>query len=819
MSNYPTTERPIDRESQKRLTNEVLSKIKNGRYESGTSLPYFAVEFYGIEGVGKTRVLNVVKELCEAQQFPFVIVDSAFNWREAKELTSLVSEFLRSICEQLGKRSEIANLSAQASSILEDIQRDNDQGEEFVALVKDFVGLLVEIQAKICSPLILLLDKTEYFPLELFNWLGEVFIRLFLEAELSPGAILFLAGRGKRIRESSWSGILKQASSVYAVDPLNFIDTGDHIHALVSGRHYKPAAEFIYDLSNGHPYSTEMIVYELDRLGVKVDAVEEHRIEIAEKLYEKVIRRHILEDAGDWVRRFIEIASVPRWFKSDILKKLFSMADDVPEEFRSADPGWVTHKLSELRNPPLSLVTMTHNAYEVERSLRKLLQKTLSILHTHEYIKLNQKIKEIYNESESLDPAIVREILFHTGVIAFLNKKNGSKAIEEELQRQLKRFDPKLDADSQKLFELRVSLDSDVELLDLLETRAPTSLFRTIDDYCKSERPREMINLTSIFNSPAEYYTTWHISGEFEQSMYPSERLYTHQRYDWEDWKNNTKETGTTSYKGYLPRDASEFLSKHQQASLQLITNDSNIPWELFHDTKEYLCLQYPMARKPQIRERVTAHPPLPENSMRALVIGNPTDDLPNSQQEAEEIYAMLKKMDWQVDLLTGSKATVNSVAIKISNTPYRLIHYAGHGNFNKDAPQKSSLLLKDYPWMAEEFERQLCSPAFIYLSACQASQAYTSNNSQSSRGEFMEGVAISALRGGAKGCLGPLWSVRDDWAREFALIFYKYALAGETLGESVRRSRLSMKEKGGNFWAGWVLYGSPIDYLFKSGG
>lgn len=819
MSNYPTTERPINRESQKRLTQEVLSKIANGRYESETSLPYYAVEFYGIEGVGKTRVLNVVKELCEARQLPFVIVEAAFHWQDTKDNNTLVSEFLRSICEQLGKRSEIAYLSAHASSILENIQRGSGGEDEFKLLVKDFVGILVDIQRKISSPLILLLDKTEYFPQTLFNWLGEEFIRLFLGAEFSPGMILFLAGRGRRIRESSWSGILKQASIAYAVDPLNFADTGDHINALASGGHYKPATKFIYDLSNGHPYSTEMIVYELDRLGVKVEAVEEHRIEIAEKLYVEVIRRHILEDAGDWVRRFIEIASIPRWFKPDILKKLFNTADDVPEELRSADSAWVTHKLSELRNPPLSLVAMTHNAYEVERSLRKLLQKTLSILHTHEYIKLNQKIKEIYSDSDSLDPAIVREILFHTGVVALLNGKNVTQTVENELQRQLNRFDPKLDADSQRLFELRVSLDTDVELLDLLEKREPSHLSSIVDAYCKSARPLEIVNLTSIFNTPAEYYTSWNISGEVEQAMYSSERIYTHQRYEWDEWKNNTKETGAVSYRAYLPREAGEFLSRHDRANLQLVINYSHIPWELFHDNKEYLCLQYPMARKPQINERVTTHHSLPDSSMRALVVGNPTEDLPASEQEAEEIAAMLRKMNWQVDILIKDKATVNTFAKKISSTPYRLIHYAGHAHFNKDAPQKSSLMLKDYPWLAEEFERQLCSPAFIYLSACQASQAYTMNNAQSPRGEFMEGVAISALRGGAKGCLGPLWGVRDDWAREFALLFYKYALSGETLGESVRRSRLSMKERGGNFWAGWVLYGNPSDLLCGSGG
>jgi CHAT domain-containing protein len=245
-----------------------------------------------------------------------------------------------------------------------------------------------------------------------------------------------------------------------------------------------------------------------------------------------------------------------------------------------------------------------------------------------------------------------------------------------------------------------------------------------------------------------------------------------------------------------------------------LVANNSDIPWELFHDGEDFLCLRHPIARIPQIKEKVTLHPKMKNEDMYALVIGNPTGDLPEAEREAEEVAGLLRQKNWQVDLLIQEKASLNSLAVKLSNTPYRLIHFAGHGRYDKDAPRKSSLILKDYPWLAEEFERQLSSAAFIYLSACYASQTHTTNNAISPRGEFMEGVAVSTLKGGAKGCLGPLWSVRDDWSREFALTFYKHALAKETLGESVRQARLAIRDKGDAFWAGWVLYGAPTDSL-----
>ncbi|MEK6752600.1 MAG: CHAT domain-containing protein [Chloroflexota bacterium] len=813
MSNYPTTDRPIDREDQRKLTEDMLVKIEASGFKTDTSLPFGALEFYGIEGIGKTRILNVVKELCETRQLPFITIESSYNWRDGQDQIGLISEVLRSICEQLSRRSEVASLAASASAILENIQRGREQGGEHMPLVKEFIGILVEIQTRIHSPFILMLDKTEYCPQELFNWLGTDFLRLFLEAERSPGVALFLAGRGRRIRESSWPSYFKRVASAYPMDPFNFEYTGDHVSALTLDGYYRPATRFIYDLSNGHPYSTEMIVYELDRMGVKADAVEEHRIPLAEKLYDEVIRRHILVDTDDWVKRFVEVASVPRWFKPDILKRLFNAVDDLPEDFRSADSAWVTHKIMELRNPPLNLIRMTPNAYEVERSLRKLLQKVLSILHTQENIRLHQIIKDLYAEFDSFDPTIVREILFHAAVIAVSMQKDALKYVEDELRRQINRFDPaNREGDLQKLVELRLALDSDVELLELVGQGNAANLVEIIDEY--STKPSENINFISLFSSPSEYHTTWYLSGEVGQSMWPAERIYTHQHYSWDDWRSNMKQTGVASFAAYLPREARDFIARYKDANFQLVANYSDIPWELFHDGSEYLCLRHAMARKPQIRDRYIVHPTLPENSMHALVIGNPTGDLPEAEQEAQEVASLLEKKKWQVDVLIHEKATVNAMALKLSNTSYRLIHYAGHGRFNVDVPQKSSLVLKDYPWLAEEFERQLSSSAFIYLSACKSAQTQTTNNAQSPRGEFMEGVAISTLRGGAKGCLGPLWGVRDDWAREFALTFYRHALAGETLGESVRQSRLAMRNKPDDFWAGWVLYGDPSHYL-----
>ena len=814
MLSYPTTNDPIDRAEQRRLTEELLedieSKIRNS--ESGF-LPFRAMEFYGIEGIGKTRMLNVVKEICDARQIPFISIEASFNWQDNEEQNTLISEFLRSVSEQIGRHSQMAGLAASASAILENIQRERDpNSSEYNNLIKEFVAVLVEIQKQIKHPFVLLLDKTEYCPQGILNWLGMEFARLFVQANQSPGMAIFLAGRGKLIRDSRWPNYFKKASSDHVLNPLSLEFTESHIGLLPSGEKYQPATEFIYDLSNGHPYSTEMIVFELSKMGVEVDAVEQHRLQLAEKLYKEVIHRHILEDTSEWIRKFVEIASIPRWFKPDLLKKLFSGIPDLPEEFRAdADATWFTYKAMDLKGSPWNLVVVTQNAYEIERSLRMLIQKALSILHPQDTILLHQKVRGIYLGLDSLEASIMLEVLFHTAMIALLTKNDVFTSVKDELSQQVKKFNPKHEIELQQLVQLKLTLKQDLELVELIGTSKIDSLIQIIEEYLK--RQTESINIISEYSAPSEYRTSWILGGNM---VWPTERIYTHQKYPWNDWRTKTQETGKSAFAAYLPRKAQEFLLKHQDIPLQLVTNYSDIPWELFHDGDGFLSLKHSTARKPQMLDEPASHPPFVGEEKFALVVGNPTGDLPQAEQEANDVTELLKKHGWNVDVLMGSDATVNAFAVKLKNRQYRLIHFAGHAQYDVDAPQQSSLCFKDYSWMAEEFGRQLSSQAFLYLNACETAQTYTDSSLKNPRGEFMEGMAVSTLKGGAMGCLGPLWAIKDDLAREFALEFYKYALAGETLGESLRRARLAFFNTSTDFWASWVLYGDPTYHLYE---
>src|SRR5262245_25263867 len=94
---------------------------------------------------------------------------------------------------------------------------------------------------------------------------------------------------------------------------------------------------------------------------------------------------------------------------------------------------------------------------------------------------------------------------------------------------------------------------------------------------------------------------------------------------------------GRLLYNLVIPPAIRQTLARLPMGSpLVLATNQPELPWELLHDGQEYLCLQYRFARR---MVASTLSRPAAEASYArwsALLIGNPTGDLPYASTEIE---------------------------------------------------------------------------------------------------------------------------------------------------------------------------------------
>lgn len=796
MSVHPTTKQIINRKQQREQLKRVLAHTRDRKKED---LRFDALEYFGVEGIGKSRMLDEAKSVCRDEKLPFVVFDFGLkDWPE-EPLSQLKLRFQANLCVGLERDF---SMSAAKNSL------NAGEGD------KQFVSLLIKALGDV--PLIFMLDGTEHCPEELFNWIGREFIRLFVEVPESPGVVLFLAGRGPRIGASRWPLLLRNSTQSSRLNPLGFADTQEHIDQLDTSGQYKTVSRFIYDLSNGHPYSTEMLVHELSRMGVGAGDLVKKRRDLAERLYEEVFRQRILADSPTWVQRLIEIASIPRRFSSAMLQQLLVEAPNLPEEISpSAQIQWFIYRLSELVEPPHNLVYFAQDFFELEPTLRKLVHTALMVLQPEEALRLHTRARVYCQDEAGKRASVLLEVLYHTAMVAVLRGQSVEREVGQELKRILGNFDRARDADVQELSHFRGLLENDAELAGLIGELGVSQLVDVIGQFFKVRKEEDLASVSILYSPPNEYTVSWYLA---EDVALVAEKVYNDLKLKPELWRSDPNKIGRAAFNAYLPVRAQEFIKNRKSLPVQLITNAPEMPWELLHDGNDSMCLSRSFARKPQMYNQVKPPAALSDGPLRALVIGNPTGDLPGAEDEASAVADILRGADWQVDLMVGTEATLSNVSIQILTESYALLHYAGHGGFDP-GNRLGVLSFQDSVLRADMFERIPCCPRFIFLSACKTGKVVT--ESLSFRGEFMEGFAASALVGGAMECLGPMWAIEDRTAKDFALAVYDHLLGGGTFGESVRQARLSVRDRSPDFWAAWALYGIPtktLNSLFTEG-
>jgi CHAT domain len=249
---------------------------------------------------------------------------------------------------------------------------------------------------------------------------------------------------------------------------------------------------------------------------------------------------------------------------------------------------------------------------------------------------------------------------------------------------------------------------------------------------------------------------------------------------------------------------------------LRLDESTVDLPWELARVGRRFLALGWTLARQREIT--APGHPAAyvtKHARLRALVIGDPLDNLPGAREEAIHVTKALKARGAAVTHL-GSGATVGDVLQGIDEHNPDVLHYAGHAQFDPLRQQAGGLVLADGILTAADLEPRPHLPRLFFANACQAAATGTLADQQIADGaaptnDFAGGV----LRGGARALIGSQWVVDDVAARTFAERFYGHLAkdAATTIGDAVTAARRGVVDKHGlgePAWAGYALYGAP---------
>jgi hypothetical protein len=132
-------------------------------------------------------------------------------------------------------------------------------------------------------------------------------------------------------------------------------------------------------------------------------------------------------------------------------------------------------------------------------------------------------------------------------------------------------------------------------------------------------------------------------------------------------------------------------------------------------------------------------------------------------------------------------------VATSLRSKDVQLVHFAGHGEFDEDAPQQSQIRLRDQailPTDVRTFRQGLGKGPFVFLNACEVGE----------QGWVFTGIggwADTFCDVGCTGFVGPYWAVDDQVAHAAALRFYDGLAAGRSVGEAIRDVRRAFDEPG----------------------
>ena len=312
------------------------------------------------------------------------------------------------------------------------------------------------------------------------------------------------------------------------------------------------------------------------------------------------------------------------------------------------------------------------------------------------------------------------------------------------------------------------------------------------------------------------------------------------------------KSHGKLLHQLLIPFEFEEFLTSNSALVFEVDRNTAPIHWEMLvvpsREESGAIGLTQEVSR--QLRTTYSNMPSAQsDRNRRALVIGDPDGTLKFARDEAIAVRDLLEKNKFEVDIFIGSPDNRNSwvkdiqranrldVVGKLFEGKYAIVHYAGHGDYDKQDPSKTGWLFSSGLLTAGEIERLSDAPALIFANACLSVKTSTttrhavgSDEMQSKQmgqpfGEagLLPSLADEVLKLGVRNYIGTAWEIADQGAVEFAKAFYKNFLPGEkTIGESMYEARKSLCQntsQGGVWdrthkalWAAYQHYG-PHDY------
>jgi tetratricopeptide (TPR) repeat protein len=288
---------------------------------------------------------------------------------------------------------------------------------------------------------------------------------------------------------------------------------------------------------------------------------------------------------------------------------------------------------------------------------------------------------------------------------------------------------------------------------------------------------------------------------------------------------NTLKKTTQLLWDHLLSRAVKEKLKATKIRDLILSIDEEliHIPWELLYTGDNFLCLKFNLGRVIRTQEkedlpqyRSMAHLP------KMLILANPTNNLKSAYREGLYIKNQFDKK--RKEIAIDFKSThIDTLYVKKNLRDYDIVHFAGHCEYDNDNYKHSGWVLSDGRFTAEDIlilGESLSLPGLIFSHACQSAQGYAEDLMDIDYQKKTYNLASAFLFSGVRHYIGTVRKIEDQISFQFAKEFYTHLLYGNSVGESLRLSRLKLIKEYGLAaiqWMSYLLYGDPSFVLFPA--
>jgi len=272
-----------------------------------------------------------------------------------------------------------------------------------------------------------------------------------------------------------------------------------------------------------------------------------------------------------------------------------------------------------------------------------------------------------------------------------------------------------------------------------------------------------------------------------------------------------------------------EFEPDFQEEPRLEIVNDaeaSHVPWETWRlKDQRWVALCGGISRRFISESTRCLWPPPPGKKLRMLIVIDPTLELEGAREEGEKLLLSLSGVA-EIVPLRGGEATLDAVKSCLNEQPFDVLHFAGHGGFNRQDPRLSGLRLANGQYFTGRDALALKRlPAALIFNCCElgrierldpvvdpkdkASREIIANRDQA-HGAIS--LAEAFLIAGVHHYIGTFWPVNDAAATLFGTTLHTALAKGSAVGRAVTEARkaLAFAPKPMPDWANYIHYGNP---------